>query len=283
MATSSSPQKITVVIEQALRTFTCFPRSSPELRLKVWECACHHTRNVPLRAVDMHIDHLVNDSFEDVFRYSTTLPPPSVLSVCRESRASGLQNYSLRFEANYDIGYGVKVETPARIYFNVDCDRICLVGFFSSSAAKDFGCFWNERVALNANKSKNLEGEGVVISSWINKYFKDWLNDQVQEVLIYDVAFESNNTEPIEFEDAELSKMEAEGQKRISGVLRNLEKYLETYDETADRERRRSRLARRYEAQGWYVPEQFEFETQPWNRPVVKVVKVKTALHEDER
>ncbi|KAH7399926.1 hypothetical protein BKA64DRAFT_670728 [Cadophora sp. MPI-SDFR-AT-0126] len=282
--TPSSPLNNTEATEEPLRAFTCFPRLPPELRLIVWEQVCCQTRNVPLRAVSMDFTRLVvSSSTEGVFRYSTNLPPPSVLSTCRESRDSGLKHYTLLFRTTFDIGHGIMVRAPARIYINADSDRICPVGEFSLDVVMDFGCRWKERVAPNANSSTNREDEGIVFPSRLIEHMEEWLDGEVREVLVYDEIIGGNKSSPMEFEGAELGGIKPDVQERISEFLHNLQRYFDTFDEDVDRRIRRAWLAALHEWLGCPVPEQFDFEKHPRQKPLMKVVRVKKAATDTEQ
>lgn len=70
-------------------------------------------------------DYITNESFES-HEFITNTGPPSMLSVCQESRAVSLTHYQLAFGTLYQF-FNLKISTTPRIYVNWNCDRICLL------------------------------------------------------------------------------------------------------------------------------------------------------------
>ncbi|KAE9366646.1 hypothetical protein N431DRAFT_445360 [Stipitochalara longipes BDJ] len=117
---------------QEERTFTCFPKLAPEIRIKIWKEACKVTRNVDLWVeIGWWLSNIDGTlpGYPHFFRSQSR--PPAVLSVCRESRAEGLKFYTLDFGIKVEMfpGGGVSstASRPSRVYFNWKYDRLCLM------------------------------------------------------------------------------------------------------------------------------------------------------------
>lgn len=208
----------TAIIE-SLRIFTLFPKLPTELRLRVWEDVCYHTRNIPLGTVTLSSNH-VDDIYP--FVYISGCPPPSILSANRESRTIGLKHYELELGNEFDLGHGAKIITPARIYLNFESDRICPLGKFTFEG-NDFGRYWFHRVALNCHGTENKSYPLSGITSRISRFPLTWFDGNILEVLLYDENIELEKTRSLEFEDTDLATMDRETQERVEGVKSRLE------------------------------------------------------------
>lgn len=114
------------------QTFTRFPKLPIELRLKIWEYVSDVERDIwigakPIsegyRSVKVML-HPLEWGAEEVFKYITSSPPPSILHANQESRSEGLKQYSLAFGTTlkYD---GIELNVKPQIYINFQRDRIC--------------------------------------------------------------------------------------------------------------------------------------------------------------
>lgn len=82
-----------------LPSFHLFASLPPELRLRIWELACHHRRTV--------------NCFPGVDLFLLPPQPPSVLHACTESRGVGLRFYRRGL-----------IEQAPRVYFKPDTDQL---------------------------------------------------------------------------------------------------------------------------------------------------------------
>lgn len=113
------------------RSFTCFPRLPPELRRLIWKHASFHSRNVDITA-SYHPTKLSDTwdlvSPEEIFYYLSVCPPPSILSVSRESRSEALKYYTLDFGVKPTSSPPENAVKP-HIWINWEVDRIVLVNW----------------------------------------------------------------------------------------------------------------------------------------------------------
>ncbi|CZR58535.1 uncharacterized protein PAC_08427 [Phialocephala subalpina] len=118
------------------QSFTCFPLLPCEIRGSIWESVALQPRNLDIWPVKLGRFNFIKNirgapmSSSPVWRYVTTRPPPAILHATHESREVGLQHYVLSFKSSsfVDERHGLKVTLPARIYFNIASDFICLMG-----------------------------------------------------------------------------------------------------------------------------------------------------------
>ncbi|KAE9374288.1 hypothetical protein N431DRAFT_455068 [Stipitochalara longipes BDJ] len=111
--------------------FTCFPKLPLEVRRKIWKNVCSVTRVIdlwgrfPFETFDGHHGPNAPILYESYARKA-----PAILHASRESRAIGLEQYSLSFGYNireFDGQASLLVSIPAEIYVNWECDIICPV------------------------------------------------------------------------------------------------------------------------------------------------------------
>jgi len=123
-----------------LKKFTCFPKLPKELQLEVWKDAAFHGRNIGLWVKDVWSKE--HGLFYRYNYFYSTCRQPSILHVCKESRAEALQFYKLEFGINGEfVARGqqlwdgirnpgrrvVSVKIPPRIYINYAVDRLCIM------------------------------------------------------------------------------------------------------------------------------------------------------------
>lgn len=106
-------------VRQPLESFHLFTSLAPELRLKIWSFACT-PRVLPIRHLSSTTATLTfhsrtNRTSNTITRFSTTSPPPALLSVCAEARAQALRIYTLTFATP---------TSPGTIYFCPGLDTL---------------------------------------------------------------------------------------------------------------------------------------------------------------
>lgn len=130
-STTSSEDELEEVDDGPL--FTCFKKLPLELRRKIWKYACCVSRLIDLWAVPVYTansEEWFLDNFGSVgpLVFKSHSRPPAVLHTSKESRAIGLESYSLEFgdEMKRQInGATFKVSIPNTIYVNWQSDIIC--------------------------------------------------------------------------------------------------------------------------------------------------------------
>lgn len=113
--------------------FTLFPKLPLELRRNIWKQACFVPRNIDIWVQDLLEGNSLcgrsyNSRFRghfryplNVFSYRSLSRPPAVLHATGESRAIGLEHYSLEFGTDIEQDFDrstIRASTPAQVYVN---------------------------------------------------------------------------------------------------------------------------------------------------------------------
>jgi hypothetical protein len=133
----------------ALTEFTIFTQLPAELRIKIWKHAAFIQRNIDIWTSDFGEQlHVPTDGIDDpvawftLWKYSSRTPPPSILSVCQESRVEGLKHYKLDFATSFSFRDFTFSTTP-RIYINFAVDRLCFMESFQGADMWDCADLFN--------------------------------------------------------------------------------------------------------------------------------------------
>jgi hypothetical protein len=129
------------------KSFTRFPRLPLELRFQIWKHASFHARNVDITA--SYAPSNLSTAWDlrslgNIFYYISACPPPSLLSVNRESRSVALKHYTLDFGVQ-PILSDPENAVPPRIYMNWAVDRIVVL---------NWGLFRGPRHVINDFREK---------------------------------------------------------------------------------------------------------------------------------
>lgn len=127
------------------QTFTCFPNLPLELRNTVWEYASNQPRNLDIWAPTIGSLNFQWSPQHDkteytIHKFCSTQPVPGVLHANRESRVVALKFYELSFgsDCRFHPGDILAVSFPARIYHNVESDRLCPMGSWGEASRCHF-------------------------------------------------------------------------------------------------------------------------------------------------
>jgi len=117
-------------------TFTCFPKLPIELRLRIWDY-CHFPRIVDVTVCRVFDGLRDRYSVDSPTKYASSCRPPTVLSVCKESRRNALQHYDLEFGTTFKQGI-LTVTTVPHVYISPRHDTLCFIaGYVANNTFLD--------------------------------------------------------------------------------------------------------------------------------------------------
>lgn len=106
-------------------TFTLFPLLPPEIRLKIWQTIAAEPQTVELSCTP-------SSSYLPNGRWFSHSKPPAIFSICSESRAVALAQYTILTFSPDQIG----VPWP-RLYLNFSVDTLWLCKDLCATSARD--------------------------------------------------------------------------------------------------------------------------------------------------
>jgi hypothetical protein len=165
-----------------LTTFSLFSQLPTEIRLKIWDFACHQPRNIALN--NEFCRHKGADSIfytERYFSILTSLRAPAILFVSKESRAEALHYYQLDFKTRTPFPYYEGMTSG--LWINYRCDRLVPRGFYNIIGMESF--LGHARRNL---RSMAIDIMGQFYSDMFNYLFMKtlWPFEVMEEIILYD-------------------------------------------------------------------------------------------------
>jgi len=266
---------------KTLSSFTLFPKLPFEVRLMIWGFACHHTRNVDIWAKSIPDIYLRECA---TFRYVSSCPPPAILGSSKEGRTEGLKHYELAFGSTFNLAFDIKITVPPRIYFNFQADRACPLGQYERGAFDDFCLRGLSRIAINTKEISVsltfLDGQILDLNPFTRGSL-EWIDNEYDEVLIYESMEEPKFPLTVEFEDTGLDRTAGGEGSKLEGFKSQLNS---RRDWMIKKERQASvkKVEEEHEKAGIEFPQSLreEMEGAATNRPFIKIMKLKEASPE---
>ncbi|KAF8859700.1 hypothetical protein BDZ45DRAFT_349315 [Acephala macrosclerotiorum] len=222
-------------------SFTCFSLLPYDIRACIWRFAALQPRNLdiwpiwPIWPIKLgrfnYIKNIMGEPMHSnpVWRYVTTRPPPAILHASQESRAIGLQYYHPRPESSssYDERHELKINLPARIYFNLCSDCICLMVALGPVGEEAFPADWSTHRVWDRFEAQVFNLPRTTVALNIRTCFRsgvytdeEFLSrlDKQKEVLLYycdngivDGVLRSQPSASVEFVELDESVIEGPG------------------------------------------------------------------------
>lgn len=283
------PQAVPQAAPQAPLDFTWFPNLPLEIKCRIWELAANLERDVVITVVKSK--HQIRESGNPTtywtFHYKSKRAPPAILHASQEARREGLRYYDISFGTEFEIGTNSSLTTitnEPRIYVNFKFDRLWL-DLGSDRNVKywtHFFTFGVQRVAIYATSARMLPPP------------ESWLQYPLKEITLYtgdtrpyfgewqwargtDWTMRSTNVDI----PCEEKRLKPSVYKKNSSV-RFINQYFDKWGKDPELmlEEKRAFVLEDLANMGAtdIRIDKFVFEGKDWERPAVKLIKIKDYL-----
>ncbi|KAH8586284.1 hypothetical protein B0O99DRAFT_678881 [Bisporella sp. PMI_857] len=198
--------------EPQLSQFTCFPELPTELRLKIWGFAACHPRSINIWSSDfgkkIGIPLRANEDDETdfvIWKLCSKTAPPTILSVCSESRTEALKYYRLEFGTEFKFA-DFTFTTHPRIYVNFEVDRICFLESFDNETSRSSKNFFNrcltngtKYLALNIKSFQNESRTCSYIKPFLMRCLDDKLDSSLEDIILLSPEYDRSTLGELEF------------------------------------------------------------------------------------